>query len=86
MKPVLQKIKNEIYIANCENEDVVVRTRLKLLVSCGIVRVKRSDHLNSPAPGLLHKQPTVHEEAAFPHGATALQWNVVDQLHPNPLA
>jgi len=50
------------------------------------VRVKRSDHLNSPAPGLLHKQPTVLEEAASTHGATALQWNVVDQLHPNPLA
>ena len=27
------------------------------------MRVKRSDHLNSPASGLLHKQPTVLEEA-----------------------
>jgi len=33
MKPLLHKIKNEIYIANCENVDVVMRTRLKLLVS-----------------------------------------------------
>jgi len=40
------------------------------------VRVKRSDHLNSPASGLLHKQPTVFEEAEIGppshHGATVL--------------